>query len=377
MKLFYLAPVVIDDEKLDGVAKKVLNHIDVFSSVFDVYLFSYGKEGLVIRHGGNKKYIQINGRHRRYALYEEVEKAAKEEKVDCAYIRYPKSERRFIQLIKELHKLGIKIVTEIPTYPYGGNITESLRVFSIAVVDGVFRKQLKKYIQRIITFSDDAEIFGIPTIRTINGIVFDKVEMVTRLQPRSSINLISVATNYACHGFDRIIRGLEDYYSSGGQKEIRFRIVGDGPAIADYRKVISECPNLCGRVELNGFQTGEELKRLYNDSDIAINSLALYRLNLTRESTLKTKEYLAKGLPIISSTSVDGLDEDDNEKYVKLFPDCGERIDIKEIIDFYHRVYDGKESESIAKEIRKAGRKKCDMSVTMAPVIDYLMERTK
>ncbi|WP_027203855.1 glycosyltransferase [Butyrivibrio fibrisolvens] len=373
MKLLYLAPVYINDQKPDGVAKKVLNHVAEFSKCFDVFLMSYGDGEIVTRHGAERTTVKVERKNRRYALYEEVEKKAKVLNFDCAYIRYPKSERHFIHLVKKLSVMGAKIITEIPTYPYNGNATESLKTFAISILDSIYRINLKKYIQRIVTFSDDDVIFGIPTIKTINGIAFDGVEKVVHTDKHTSINLISVATNYGCHGFDRVIEGIEDYYAKGGKEDIRFRIVGDGPAIKDYRKKISQCHHLGGRIELNGFQTGENLKRLYDSSDIAVNSLALYRLNLKKESTLKTKEYIAKGLPIISSTVVDGLNDDGNKKYVLLFPDCGEKIEVEDIISFYHKIYDGRNADEVADEIRVAGQQICDMNVTMAPVIEFLL----
>ena len=123
-----------------------------------------------------------------------------------------------------------------------------------------------------------------------------------------------------------------------------------------------------------GFQTGDALQALYDEADIAVNSLALYRIGLKKESTLKSKEYIAKGLPMLSSTEVDGLDSERNKKYVHLVPDCGDYINAEEIIDFYHQIYDGKDADKISHEIRESGHKICDMSVTMKPVIDFFLD---
>lgn len=112
MKLLYLAPVYINEQQLDGVAKKVLNHVTVFLKWFDVYMMSYGDEGVVIRHNEKTRFIGLGGVHRRYALYREAEKLAESEKIECVYIRYPKSENNFIQLLKKLHLHNSKIVSK-------------------------------------------------------------------------------------------------------------------------------------------------------------------------------------------------------------------------------------------------------------------------
>lgn len=373
-KFVYIAPVFIDEKKPDGVGKKVKNHFKVFSKAFDSYLMYYGQNGIEVVHGTEHNVIAYNGRHRRFALYEEAGKLVENKHIEKAYIRYPKSENNFIKLLKAMHKENCKIVIEIPTYPYDGNMTENVRIFAIAVMDKLWRGQIKKYVDRIVTYSDDDTIFGIKTIRTINGIDFEKVKRVTHTNHTAGIELISVATNYSCHGFDRIIGGMEDYYKSGGKQEFSFKIVGDGPAVEEYRKQIEKCKHINNRIELCGFQTGEQLEKLYNNADIAVNSLAIYRLNLKKESTLKTKEYVAKGLPMISSTEVDALDHIGNQEYVMRVADCGDIIGMEKIEKFYHKIYDNQDKDVIAEKIRRAGEHICDMEVTLAPVIAYLQE---
>ena len=43
MKLLYIAPVYINEEKPDGVGKKIYNHIGEFKKYFDTTLLYYGK----------------------------------------------------------------------------------------------------------------------------------------------------------------------------------------------------------------------------------------------------------------------------------------------------------------------------------------------
>ena len=69
-----------------------------------------------------------------------------------------------------MKNMNIRTVIEIPTYPYEAEGRTSLRGRVIQVLDKIFRKKLKKYVDRIVTYSDDKMIFGIKTINTINGI---------------------------------------------------------------------------------------------------------------------------------------------------------------------------------------------------------------
>ena len=308
-------------------------------------------------------------------MYEEVKRITNLEHFDSVYIRYPKSDAKFISVLKWLHKNGCKVVIEIPTYPYNGNLQDGLKVIAIAAVDYVYRNELHKYVDRIVTYSDDDVIFGIPTIRTINGISFDSVNLNRYKGDGKSINLISVATNYECHGFDRIILGLKQYYSEPEEVEVNFHIIGDGPAIETYKKMIGESEEIRKHVFLDGFLSGEKLEKQYETADIAVNSLALYRLGLKKESTLKTKEYAAKGLPIISSTFVDALAESGNRKFVLKVDDCNTPIEIQNIVKFYDAVYYNRSHEEVSREIRTEAKRVCDMSVTLAGVIEFFEGR--
>lgn len=373
MKLLYIAAVYIDYQHPDGVAKKILNHYEVFMKNFDSWLIHYDSSSICIAHGKQRMYYDHKWNYRRYALYNQAQSLIQKEKIDCVYIRYPKSDYFFIHLLKSVKCDTRKIVIEIATYPYNGNLSLNFKILAIACIDYVFREQLKKYVDCIITYSDDSSIFGIPTIQTINGVLFSNIPIVGTKKQNHIISLISVATNYSCHGFDRIILGMEKYYLKGGTQEFIFRIVGDGPAIATYQKQLSNCRFANKRVFLCGFQTGEELTYLYNQSDIAVNSLALYRIGLTKESTLKTKEYAAKGLPMISSTEVDALDEMGNQKYVLLVEDSNDAIDMDKIINFYKTLRLEKSREELAREIRCHAEKICDMNITLRDIKNFFI----
>ena len=377
MKLLYIAPVYIEENCPDGVAKKVLNHFDVMKKKFDMWLVYYSKEGVAIKHEDQvvvKNYTKI---HRRLSLYSEILNLLNKEKFNSAYIRYPKSEPHFIKLLKALKENGTKIIVEIPTYPYNGEIFHSVKTTVIALVDALFSVQLKKYVDRIVTYSDDEYIFGISTIRTINGIVYEKVKKHLFIPNKYLINMIAVATIYSCHGFDRIISGIEEYYQNGGTEEIFFNIVGNGPYVERYREQLEKSMFAKNHVSLCGFQTGEKLDALYNEANVAINSLAIHRIGLKKESTLKTKEYAAKGLPIISSYVVDAFDSIGNEDYVLLVDNTDEPIDMHKVISFYHRVYDGKNISDVSEHIREKSKMHCDMAVTLREVIDFFLDGDK
>lgn len=371
-KLLYIAPVYINVNKPDGVAKKVMSHHRVFAKYYESDMVSYSEKGVQLINGAGEVTTSPYGnKHRRYELFSYIEDLFSKKAYDYVYIRYPKSDPKFLELVKFIKSFKSKIVVEIPTYPYNGKIWGALKTILIAGGDAICRTQLKKYVDRIVTYSDDDNIFGIPTIRTINGIEFDKIKPHYCIDTHAnSIEMIAVAIIWSCHGYDRIIKGLNNYYSNGGAEKIVFHIVGTGPAVAEYDKLIKEY-HLQEHVVLHGFKTGKDLDSIYDKAQIAVNSIAIHRMKLKKESTLKTKEYAAKGLPIISSYDVDAFDQEGNNKYVMLVPPDETPIDIEKIIKFYHKIYDSKNSLDITNDIRNSAQKVCDMEITLRKVIDF------
>lgn len=72
----------------------------------------------------------------------------------------------------------MRIALEIPTYPYDAEFAQSPAVRKLKLrIDRMFRCRMARYVDRIVTFSDDTEIFGRPTIRISNGIDFGSIPL--------------------------------------------------------------------------------------------------------------------------------------------------------------------------------------------------------
>src|SRR5690606_9061528 len=89
--------------------------------------------------------------------------------------------------------------------------------------DKICRKRLRRYIDTILTYSKDEEIFNIPTIQlsnTINNTIVKKKATYTD----GVINVIAVANFSFWHGYDRFLKGLSEYYSCGGTQNIKLHL---------------------------------------------------------------------------------------------------------------------------------------------------------
>ena len=89
-----------------------------------------------------------------------------------------------------------------------------------------------------------------------------------------------------------------------GNRKIVLHIVGTGSGQQKLNEMIKEM-NLNENVVMHGFKTGTELDAIYNKCHLGLISLATQDKDIYIHSTLKSREYLAKGLPTIATGITD------------------------------------------------------------------------
>ena len=245
-----------------------------------------------------------------------------------------------IRFFKKLKKLGIKAVTEIPTYPYDQEFDTFSRQERLGLkIDQMFRNRLYHQQSAVVTFSDAETIFGQRTIRISNGVDFDSIPLHHFQPVDDALHFIGVAEVHLWHGYDRLIAGLGEYYKKvENPRNIIFHIVGgidpfDLYGQGDYPGIqtLIDQYGLQDYVVFHGQLFGEELDKIFNQSCFAIGSLARHRSGITYIKTLKNREYATRGIPFIYS-EIDS-DFEDKPYIVKAKPDESP-IDIQEILDF-------------------------------------------
>ena len=267
-----------------------------------------------------------------------ITRYAIENNIEFVYIRSNHNANPFtIRMVKQMKSTGIKVVMEIPTYPYDSEY-EAQGMSKQIAQDKIFRNRLAKHLDAIVTFSDYETIFGQRTIRISNGIDFNSVKIKTVVNNTSKeLNLIGVAEIHEWHGFDRLVKGLAQYYSQPKDYIVRFHVVGyffSAEGEAEFKKIITE-NNMEDYVILYGKKHGEELDMIFNQCDFGIGSLGRHRVGIQRIKTLKNREYAARGIPFIYSET----DSDfDNKLYVLKVPADESAIPIQAIIDFYRKM---------------------------------------
>lgn len=289
------------------------------------------------------------------------------------YVRRANADRNYMRFLSGIKKSypDCKIIMELPTYPYDKDGFARWDAWPFFIKDVYFRRQYRKYIDCFATYSADDEIFGVPTIKTMNGLDVEAEKVISLQKKEDRIDLLAVAFMQKHHGYERIIKGLKDYYCVPRNIKVYLHMVGEGPEKAKYEAMVSKW-KLKEYVIFYGSKKGEELDKIYNGKDIAITSLGMYKLGINTASVLKSREYLAKGIPMITGCDIDVLNE--AFPYYIEFPNDSSSIDIDKVVTFYQSIFSVEDVNQITENIRAFAYNNIDMKVVMRPIVEYIVK---
>lgn len=294
----------------NGISKKIRYQVDALKAcgVETELCYVYEENGYKQRRVDDKIIYDygngIKGKILKRIEYGSVSKYAIKNHVEMVYIRSAHNANPLtIHMTKQLYKADIPILLEIPTYPYDQEYDNFRKKLEL-LPDKLYRKSMMKYIHKIVTFSGEKEIFGISTIQISNGIDFNYIPLKQTLGDISKeLHLIGVAEIHYWHGFDRIIKGMINYYQNNPTYKIYFHIVGEFFGEREYNEIVPliKQNHLEEYIILYGARQGEELNRLFEKADMGIGSLGRHRSGIHSIKTLKNREYAARGIPFIYS----------------------------------------------------------------------------
>ena len=332
-----------------GISKKMLAQIKgLEQNGHELHVCSYAVEpngnrcryidNKIVQNFGSSKWASIKHRYD----FDCVIKYCRDKKIDLVYARsYMNASPGVIHFFKELNRNGIKSVIEIPTYPYDNELSMLPFEHKIRLlIDKLFRKQLAKQTNAIVTFSDEKQIFGQRTINISNGIDIDTIPLHKEVDYSKELHIIAVAEVHPWHGYDRFIEGLGIYYKNNKDKKypVYFHIVGDvwdsemyGTKHAPGFATLIKKYDIEQFVVFHGKLFGEELNKVFDICSFAVGSLARHRSGITDIKTLKNREYACRGIPFIYSEQ----DSDFEEQLYIIKASADESpIDIFRIIKF-------------------------------------------
>ena len=363
------------DDSFPGIREKIRKQVAVFRDHgIDLHFWYAGDKSEKSR---LFKYIS------RLPLYRDKYELSREtvNNADFIYVRKPLLiNMGLVDLLRRIRTENpkIKILLEVPTYPYDNEV-KGLFQMPYLLKDRYARKNLRRYVDVILTYSDDKEIFGIKTINISNGIdtkaISESLDRALEEKPHpddGTVRFIACAMFDFWHGYDRAIEGLHRYMQDpGADKRIELEIVGDGPLLGAYKELVGKY-GLQKYVRFHGKLQGKDLAEVYAVSDIGLDSMGRHRSGVFYNSSLKGKEYCAYGLIIVSGVKTE-LDNDGAYEYYFRVPADDSPVDFHEVMDFYRTVTDnGSRRAEVRKRIMSYAAEHFSMEAVLRPVIDYV-----
>ncbi len=348
-RALYLTPVRLDTVANAGVRKKVFGQLSALHSLgLEVNLLYLTEAGLQMTSGGpGGQLFPLPDRQpviRQWNYYRYLEERyATLGEVDLVYIRYhvpTPAYKRFLTMLGALGESRPTVVCEVPTYPYTREFT-GLKGLAYYLLDKAYAARLGQFYDHVVSFYPAQEIFGHRPLLLENALPQSVLRAAEDQDGHAPVGragvleLIGLAANLeAFHGYDRILRGMEAYERRKQPSDavVNFTLISQGAEFEKLRK-FSERAGLTERTTFLAPRVGAELTDVLRRMDIGIGTIARYRVGLTTDSSLKTREYCAFG--VAQLLSAEDRSFPDSLPFVRYINNDDEPVDIAALADWY------------------------------------------
>lgn len=227
------------------------------------------------------------------------------EEDSIVYFRYPTADKNFLRVVKFITlRRNCLLVTEHQSLETK-ELLQQRKLLTLLSEKTYGRRVLRETtafvgVTREITDYELARSGDRSKPYLVNGNGIDVSSVPLRTPPvfdGKNLDLLCVAQVAKWHGLDRLIRGIAEYK---GDVNVRLNIVGDGSEVPNLKRLVADL-KLENSVIFHGFKTGKELDEFFDMCHIAVGSLGVHRNGNNRKesSTLKAREYCARGIPFI------------------------------------------------------------------------------
>lgn len=389
MKLFYLTALDELDREKCGILGKIKGQINSFEHRgIDVHFGHFhSKNNFVVENRNGNSVIDVNGRNTRDRLasvYDNIYSYIENNSITAIYIRFTSLDGRAIKFYRKLAQKNVRVIIEF----YSHNLElearktvkrnfknkkyiNGLKGNLSLIINKRYFSKLHTCVDLIVTTTEVGELYGIPTINVVNGIDTTSVAVRTRSSNEYDFNIISVAMISSWHGYDRVIKGIAEYYEQGGTANILYTVIGDGEEKPKLEKMVEDL-KLRDHVIFTGIKLAEELTPYYNQADVALEMLAGFRRTKGQISSIKMAEYFAKGIPVVYAADKE-LYTGAMKKYCYRVSNDDSSVDIKDLLSYCREIY--RNNKNVEESMHQMAKQYFDWDVTMERLHKYMIEK--
>ncbi len=369
--LLYVTFVDYKEKKFLGVIKKIEFQLRAFTAagMECTLVGQYGSGAVVIAPDGQHTVMENTaGISKRKFLADAAAAQLDAKEYTGAYIRFQFFCNNMEAMLKNMKAHGLRVLLEIPTYPYEPElILQGIKGIPKLVCDKLFRRRCYRNIDLVGVSNSVDNVYGVPTFCMKNGLCMEDFKLTEYGYYPERLDMISVSSMMRWHGLERVMQGMADYYAAGGDREVVLHAVGDGIERERYESIAKEL-GLEDKVIFYGSLFGEQLDEVYDKCSVGLCALTAHRKNMTEGTPLKTVEYAARGLAIVTEMKLLFLEDDCD--FCLQIPFDDSPMDINAVIEMNDRLFADNYPEA-RKRIRNAVEEKCDMKRNMLPAIEF------
>ncbi|MEI8137682.1 MAG: glycosyltransferase [Bacteroidota bacterium] len=207
---------------------------------------------------------------------------------------------------------------------------------------------------------------GYKTFVSSNFYDFSKVQLSNSVYDGKgllSLGMI-VSTTAAWYGLERLLRSFEPF-----QKAFKLVIAGIDQNDEQIKKIVKEY-NITENLTLLGKINKDQLDLFYNSFHVCFGSLALYTLDLNYASTLKVKESLAFGIPVVVGyNEEDFIENKAFSPYYLQIPNNNSKINFEDVKTFAIKFYAQPENKI---KLRELALRYMDVDVKMRTLLENI-----
>lgn len=381
-KLFYIG--CINKNEQIGVLNKINSQCNEFAKHYETVLIYPEGDNVLIKNFNNmelkknenvlsiKKNMsnsiidKISNRIRVVKFNLCLKKLLLKEKPEIIYVRRYEI-LNGIRILRKYKKISnAYIIYEIPTYPYEQEYTNNGKHF-LKILNRLLDKGMESISNLIpVVLGKEVKFNSSKYFPIFNGIDIKDIHIKNKnIYKENRIDLVGVANVSFWHGYDRIIEGLKNYYNMDKKEIVVFNIVGEGDELNNLKELVIKY-KLNDYVVFHGIKKGEELEKIIEFCEIGVGSLGMHRSELTCGSTLKAREYCARGIPFILGYKDYGFSEE--FKYIYKIQPNEAPINIDDVISFYNSI----KNENYVDEMREYAENNLTWGATMKPIINEI-----
>jgi len=329
--------------ELIGVEKKIRQQARLSPEGFDFFILNR----FVNRDHGRVKFLQLPSRATYRALlfrkFDLIEKTVDLAPYDLVILRYPFADGSSMSFTDKYRVVSEHHSDEIPELRSNllGSSPVQTKLASLArlVLEYRYGRAYRKRCRGLIGVTDELrrrELKGLspsmPSLTAPNGVDVSSIRKTAfrRLEGKT-LNLVFVASKLSpWDGLERLLQSLNRYR---GDLRIDLHLVGDmNPG--EIRTGKTSC-------KFHGINEGEALDRIFSQMHLGVSTLGLYVKKLREASSLKTREYTARGIPFMlayDDTDLKGVNPD--ASFFLKFPNRKGPIDMERVIRFVRRIHE-------------------------------------